>query len=250
MKIAKMRFPTDAEYDKLCDIAKEYGHDVFWTLFSFTKENGRGFYSPKYTLDKESRRSLHFDAGFRPAFEVLGIENLPEDVIDGKVPVTIGTLYLGALPVLVQKYDTDTVSYDNPFNSPITIREALEDLDYQVGAYHVGDGVFVADRVLLLCDECNDILEALDPQKTIPEKPVEYVGLEWEALQCAYDCLTALANKEAETLVLDGIECSRKDVETLLAYAKAIVRYDTYKEDFESPCGAARDVLLKRAILY
>ena len=89
--------------------------------------------------------------GFRPVFDIASDGPIHGRMVTGQSYV-IGTLYMGGKPVKVSQYPV------NPFRggdipeyipgASLEMREALDDPDYQVRVYCIGD-VLIADRCLL-----------------------------------------------------------------------------------------------------
>lgn len=177
MKILEMRIPTDKEYDKLCDICNEDNAKMHWRGVSSFVEGSiacgidgniaRGFSSARKISYWENTEA-YFNLGFRPAFETMDISKLSRDVIDGKEPAVIGTLYMDERPIpvpLAAIYTTDYQKY-----ATFTIREPLADPQYQVCAFHIGEGVFVADHALVSNLSHNTLLFALNKETPQEEK--------------------------------------------------------------------------------
>lgn len=88
--------------------------------------------------------------GLRPSFTGADPSAMDELYSVGDY-VTIGTLYMGNAPVKVPQNPVDGGDITEYIDgTTITLQEALDDADYQLKAFYVGDGVFVADRVMLI----------------------------------------------------------------------------------------------------
>lgn len=149
----KMRIPTNQEYDKLVALTDGANEKMHWErIFSWVNDTEnefrlvspnravRGYPSARYWIDSRAE-DRDMSIGFRPAVEGLTSE--------GELCV-IGTLYMDEKPVKVPQNPTnvgDIVDYIP--GAKLEIREPLDDPDYQVTGFHLGNGVFVADRVLL-----------------------------------------------------------------------------------------------------
>ena len=164
-----LRIPTNEEYDQLIkltggDDTKVHWRHVFSWVTDTENEYGldtsyraiRGGSSTRiYDWTTSSGRDA--DCGFRPACDLP-----PEamaSVKDGEQMV-LGTLYMAGEPVKVPKYPTyngDIAAYIP--GSTLELREPLDDPDYQVAGYLVGDAL-VADRCLLNMISYEDIEKA------------------------------------------------------------------------------------------
>lgn len=124
----KMRIPTDKEYDKLVELTDGDNAKMHW----------------------------YSDLGFRPAVEVDHAD-LPADITEGDT-VVMGTLYMNGEPVRVPLIPTrngDTEEYI--LGAKLELGEPLEDPKYQMTGIYIGDGVVVADRVMLEAISFNDL---------------------------------------------------------------------------------------------
>ena len=158
----KMRIPTNQEYDKLVALTDGANEKMHWErIFSWVNDTEnefrlvspnravRGYPSARYWIDSRAE-DRDMSIGFRPAVEGLTSE--------GELCV-IGTLYMDEKPVKVPQNPTnvgDIVDYIP--GAKLEIREPLDDPDYQVKGFHLGNGVFIADRVLLKNISYEDIL--------------------------------------------------------------------------------------------
>lgn len=167
-----MRIPTDGEFDRLMDVTHEDDSLSHWRdMCSWVnaKENRygipasnravRGYNSARYWyIDGATNQNV--SVGFRPAFD-LEPDALSPDIQDDR-PVIIGTLFMNDVPVRIPQNPTwngDIADYTP--GAKLEIRPALDDPAYQVKAFQVADGIFVADRVLLKCISFLDIEDSL-----------------------------------------------------------------------------------------
>ena len=156
----KMRIPTNKEYDKLVKVtggADEKMHSI--GMFSWVDDVEhkyapsavypamRGYYSTRsWNFRLSSFR--HIDLGFRPAVD-LNPASLPSGIKEGD-PLVIGILYMNGAPVHVPEnpvWDGDIETFVP--DSSLELRVALKDTKYQMTGIYIGDGVVVADRVML-----------------------------------------------------------------------------------------------------
>lgn len=164
-----LRIPTNGEYDRLVEVTGGDDAKMHWLhIFSWVNDTGN-----EYELDTSSRAHRGYNSarlwnnsssgsrivyvGFRPACD-LPPEALAS-VKDGEQMV-LGTLYMTGEPVKVPKYPTyngDIAAYIP--GSTLELREPLDDPDYQVAGYLVGDAL-VADRCLLNMISYEDIEKA------------------------------------------------------------------------------------------
>lgn len=162
-----MRALEDTEYDKLLEATHGDDAIMHWSEFySWTKntENRRdiprdcgvlrGYREAQrwaYT-GKNAHDSIY---GFRPAFDCITPEELPEDIELGDV-IIVGTLCMNCEVVQVRQYDAKTIAkyYEG---TTISLHQALDEPDYAVWGVYIGDNVFVADRPLLMKISLSDI---------------------------------------------------------------------------------------------
>lgn len=157
----KMRIPANTEYDKLVDVAD--GNDAkmhFAGMYSWVDDKGDEYQKPMLARAVRGYRSARLwgdypatfrvvNVGFRPAFDNLSPDTLLSDSKSGDV-VIIGTLYMDGKPVRVPQnptWDGDITNYIP--GAKLEIRETFGDPAYQVSGIYIGNGVVVADRVLL-----------------------------------------------------------------------------------------------------
>lgn len=163
---SRLRVPTDREYGQLVDVTggddskmhwdrmlswindaeNEYGLDESYRAY-------RGYDSARH-WNYYSSGNRNTDIGFRPACD-LPSETLAS-VRNGERMV-MGTLYMGNEPVKVPQnpaWNGDIAEYLP--GATLELREALDDQDYQVIGYRVGDAV-IADRCLLKMISYEDI---------------------------------------------------------------------------------------------
>lgn len=154
----KMRTPTNKEYDKLVALTDGANEKMHWErMYSWVNdtedefelpEGGRAVRGYPSARDWGGNNASYRDVfvGFRPAIEALPTDALPSE---GE-PCVIGTLYMDGEPVKVPQnptWDGDIADYVP--GTKLEMRASLDDPDYQVKGFHLGNGVFVADRVLL-----------------------------------------------------------------------------------------------------
>lgn len=151
----RMRFPTEAEYNKLIDIAAhDLGHRKMYSWVTGDKTGD--YFAQRRDKCKVTFCGLH--TGFRPAFEIPDGADMPTLKIGESV--VIGTLYLGNIPVAVPAENTITMPYEIR-NSRLTLRAALDNSACQMRAIYIGEGVFICDRVMLADVPYHDIERAL-----------------------------------------------------------------------------------------
>lgn len=156
----KMRIPTDKEYDKLVEVTGGNDEKMHWKdMFSHVDDTEneynlsatlrayRGYYSAR-TWYSHSASNRNVFLGFRPAVD-LNPASLPSDIKEGDTLV-IGTLYMNGTPVPVPEnpvFDGDIEDF--VLEASLELRVALKDPKYQMTGIYIGDGVVVADRVML-----------------------------------------------------------------------------------------------------
>ena len=164
----KMRIPTNQEYDKLIDLTNGAAEKMhWWEMYSWVDDTEdelglpewarvvRGYHSARH-WNNSTATSRHVGVGFRPVIEPMPTDTLPSE---GELCV-IGTLYMDGKPVKVPKnpvQNGDIVNYIP--GTKLEMRKPLDAPDYQVTGFHLGNGVFVADRVLLRYISYADIEE-------------------------------------------------------------------------------------------
>ena len=157
----KLRVPSVAEYDKLCDVTNESNDLMHWNMMLSwtTQKSGSsthqmcGYKNARNSVEKLNRDGYP-DGGFRPAFKLTN----PNDYANLKPGDTtvIGTLYMGKIPIKVPSNPIginkggDIIQYRAGNAMKIALGEALDDPTYQMKAIYVGDGVFICDRVMLV----------------------------------------------------------------------------------------------------
>jgi len=156
----KMRIPTNKEYDKLVKVTGGADEKMHWVdMFSLVNDAEDEYNIPASTRAVRGCHSArHWNyhhatyrsvtVGFRPAVE-LDPASLPSGIKEGD-PLVIGTLYMNGAPVHVPENpvwngDIETFVPD----SSLELRVALKDTKYQMTGIYIGDGVVVADRVML-----------------------------------------------------------------------------------------------------
>lgn len=158
-----MRFPTNFDYDRLCNVTGSDNDKIRWrnvlTIVDAGNEKftGRGFHSAKWELEGELDQFQRNEyAYFRPAFDCKTPEELPDDLKLGDI-IIVGTLFVNDAPVRVpQEYDYRTVCKRRELqrNAHGTIkscelRPALNEPDYAIWAIYIGDNTFIADRPIV-----------------------------------------------------------------------------------------------------
>lgn len=162
--MVKMRIPTNKEWDELVEVTGGDDNKMHWKeMLSWVNDTegkyhlspihraGCGYYSARHFIHylASSPVDRYGDCGFRPAFENLKPDTLVSDIKKGDV-VTVGTLYVNGKPVKVPQNPTwngDIVHYG--FDATLEMREALNDPAFQVKGIYIGNGIYIADRVLL-----------------------------------------------------------------------------------------------------
>lgn len=156
-----MHIITDTEYDRLMDVT--LGADIlshWYEMLSWVNDTEN-----REDADLAARRARGCDSarawsnstaslrravlGFRPAC-TLAADALPSGIKNGEA-VILGTLYMDGKPVRVPQRPTangDISAYID--GAKLEMRLALEDPAYQVKGFFLGDGIFAADRNLLM----------------------------------------------------------------------------------------------------
>lgn len=164
----KIRIPTNKEYDKLVELTGSNNEKMHWkNIFSWVNDTEndynldslyrarRGHYSARYRSNRSApTRDVHL--GFRPACE-LDTDTIIVDTKTGDL-VVIGTLYMDGKPVKVPQNPTwngDITDYIP--GAKLEMREALDDPAYQAAGIYIGNGIAVADRILLKSISYQDI---------------------------------------------------------------------------------------------
>ncbi len=160
------RFPTSAEWDRLCGVCKDKDDVIHWKdIYTWCEDTGviqdkaarvlRGYYSARdYYCTSASSRLVY--CGFRPVFGALPSGALALE--DGEM-VTVGTLYTNETPVKVPKdprMGGDILKHK--VGAILEFRESLDDPKYQVRAIKAGN-VLIADRCLLNRISWDDIAD-------------------------------------------------------------------------------------------
>lgn len=164
--LVTMKMCSLNEFVALCDATNEENSLMYWkdmgTMVSHPDypEPGDGSfhyhthmaYSKTYLRQAELLPNCgpSSEFGLRPSFTSSDPSAMDELYSVGDY-VTMGTLYMGNTPVKVPQNPVDGGDITEYIDgTTITLREALDDEDYQLKAFYVGDGVFVADRVMLI----------------------------------------------------------------------------------------------------
>lgn len=168
MLIKKIRIPTTDEWQKLVDVTHGNDSHMHWhKMFSWCQGKGTDAAEmlPCYPIcgyDAASQcAGASVDArdtgiGFRPVFEVDGLDALPDGML-----VTVGALYMDGSLVKVARNPIWAGDIQNfKPDSPLEFRDTVADPRYNVKAFKVGD-VLIADRVLLNHISLVDIRENL-----------------------------------------------------------------------------------------
>lgn len=156
----QLRIPSDKEYKALVSVTGGDNSKMHWdkilSMLEDTEneydiptgyEGGRGF-STDLSWFYHFKTDRNATSGFRPAVEVIP-SSIPSDIIEG-MSCVIGTLYMAGQPVKVPQiptWDGDIQNYVPC--AKLEMRESLEDPTFQVIGIYLGNGVFVADRVML-----------------------------------------------------------------------------------------------------
>lgn len=176
----KIRIPTNKEYSKLVSLTGGDNEKMHWkNIYSWVDDTEndynldpslravRGYHSARsWFCDYATSR--YATVGFRPACE-LDIDTLPSDIKEGDT-VIIGTIYMDGQPAKVPQKPTrggDIANYTPGAN--LEIRPALNDVAYQVIGIYIGNGVAVADRVLLKNISYEDIQANIGPKSKVKE---------------------------------------------------------------------------------
>lgn len=159
-----LKIPTVQEYNRLVDVTSGDDAKMHWRhIFSWANDTEDEFklgavLRAVYGCDSPNLRFNGYIAaryegvGFRPACGLTTETKLPEDE-----RVVMGTLYMAGKPVKVPQNPTadgDVTAYIP--GSKLEMRDPLDDPDYQVMGYRVGNAV-VADRCLLTMISYKDI---------------------------------------------------------------------------------------------
>lgn len=160
-----MRFPTNFDYDRLCNVTGSHNGKMHWqnvlTIVEISdgKFTGRGYHAAKWQwqvpdgMNSPNREPYNC---FRPAFDCVTPKELPDDLKLGDV-IVVGTLYVGGEPVCVpQEYNYCTVCKKNELRqnkrdaiTNFELRPVLDDPDYAIWGIYVGNNTFIADRPLV-----------------------------------------------------------------------------------------------------
>lgn len=158
----KMRIPTNEEYSELARLTGGDDKKMHWKdIFSWVDDKAHEYdLPPTFRVYRgyptggcyysNSATNRHTDVGFRPAFDILPTDTLLPDINAGDV-VTVGALYMNGKPVKVPqnpKPDGDILSYIP--GATLELKKApLVDQECQMTGIYIGNGVIVADRVML-----------------------------------------------------------------------------------------------------
>lgn len=167
----KIRIPTDTEYDKLVNLTGGDDKKMHWDHMASWINDAEGTYNLPWLYRAQrgygyshrchpiSATGRYLGSGFRPAID-LNAATLPSDIKEGD-KIVVGTLYMDDKPVRVPQFpefDGDIEIYS--LGAKLEMRDALDDTAYQVTGIYTGNGVAVADRVLLVKISYLDIEEA------------------------------------------------------------------------------------------
>jgi len=182
----KMRIPTTEEWDRLMGTTSSDNIITHWkNMFSWIRDQAleakyslcrayRGYNSAhSYYYGLASNRRVH--VGFRPAFDTLSSDFLPNGLGDGDI-IIAGTLYMNGKPVKVPLnpvWDGDIESYIP--GASLSFGPALDDPAYMVAAIKIGN-TFIADRTLLNNISCKDIEQAVN-SANVPAGPIDSDGI-------------------------------------------------------------------------
>lgn len=169
----KMRIPTNKEYDKLVEVTGGDNAKMHWRhMLSYVNDTEnqhnlpeglrvcRGYFS--------AHEWFHFSVplrsdsiGFRPTVD-LAPASLPPGVKEGDA-VVIGTLYMSGNPVHVPEFPTQYGDIENYIpGASLELRNPVaQDPKCQITGIYIGDGVIIADRVML------ERISYLDIQKQV-----------------------------------------------------------------------------------
>lgn len=151
----KMRMPTLMEYNKLVALTKGNDDLMHWDgLYSHVNDVGNHYrLSPDQGLvmgclepnDWEHKKKVEARnyLGFRPVF--TNIDNTKDAKIGKRM--FVGTLYANGELVPVPALLRDTTPY--PPNAKLALGPTIGDPQYDIPAYCIGTGIFIADRCLL-----------------------------------------------------------------------------------------------------
>ncbi len=157
----KMRIPINKEYDKPVEVTGSDDEKMHWKdMFSHVDDTeneynlpaaylaDRGYYSARH-WHYNSASDRYVDLGFRPAVD-LNPDTLPSDIKEGDTLV-IGTLYMNGTPVHVPENPTKSgdIEYYIPGATLELWNPVKKDPKYQITGIYIGNGVVVADRVML-----------------------------------------------------------------------------------------------------
>lgn len=165
-----IRIPTNWEYNKLVRITCGDDKKMHWSkIFSHVSdpENDynlqiashravRGYFSARNWFSNLAAANRYMHVGFRPAFDNINTDILTPDIEEGDI-VTLCALYMDGTPVCVPRNPTcygDIKDYIP--GSELKIREIFNP-HYQITGIYIGDGVVIADRVILKRVSCLDI---------------------------------------------------------------------------------------------
>lgn len=234
----EMRIPTDKEYDKLVELTDGDNEKMHWEeMCSWVNDTEnkpklpkwaravRGYYSAR-TWFSFNATGRHVHVGFRPAIEVLPTDTLPSE---GELCV-IGTLYMDEKPVKVPQNPTDEGDIvDYIPGAKLEMREPLSNPDYQVTGFYLGDGVFIADRVLLKKISCKDITTATTATNATAPRKILCVDMDgtivvWRGASSEEDLFQKgfFLNVGAYPSVLSAVKeiiKTRKDIEVYIVSA-------------------------------
>lgn len=161
MSVLKMRMPTRKEFLDLAGVTEGNDAKMHWKhIYTVLDDDDTcfpddigwigGFGGPVLLTSGTKSEPLEV-VGFRPVFDIAPGSPLHGRMVTGQSCV-IGTLYMGNKPVKLGKNPVNSFRKgDIPEYIPgasLEIREAIDDPDYQVRVYCIGD-VLIADRCLL-----------------------------------------------------------------------------------------------------
>lgn len=231
----KIRMPTDKEYEKLVELTGGDNKKMHWKeIWSWVNDTDnkqnlmasaravRGFLSANYWGDYYV--SLRYsDVGLRPTIEILSSDSPFSGMKEGDAMI-IGTLFMDGTPIKTPQNPTprgDIADYIP--GATLEMREALDDPDYQVVGFRVGNAL-IADRCMLKMISYDDITAATAASRKILCVDMDGTIVVWRGASSEEDLFQKgfFLNVGAYPSVLSAVKeiiKTRKDIEVYIVSA-------------------------------
>lgn len=168
----RIRIPTYEEYSALCLATNEDNAVMHWSSLSWVEGGSQNASNSDYRTMRGGYNALdainshvsccNSATFFRPAFDCLTPEELPEDLDLGDI-IVVGSLYMNGFLVRVnQQFGIEHVPHYWR-DTPLKLGNAIDAPDCTIWGVYVGDNVFVADRPLIRGISYAEIQNALLP---------------------------------------------------------------------------------------